>query len=60
LLHKYCKEGAFIVTYFWVPKQKREKKNCWKKTKNNSSEKRMSKHPENGKTLVEEVQKYKD
>jgi hypothetical protein len=28
--------------------------------KNNSNEKRMSKHPENGQKLVEEVQKYKD
>jgi hypothetical protein len=28
--------------------------------KNNSSEKRMSKRPENGQKLVEEVQKYKD
>jgi hypothetical protein len=31
-----------------------------KSKKNNSSEKRMLERPENGKNLVEEVQKYKD
>ena len=30
------------------------------KSKNNSSEKRMSERPTNGQKLVEEVQKYKD
>jgi hypothetical protein len=45
-----------VVTHFWVPAQNTKKKII----KNNSSEKRMSKRPENGQKLVEEVQKYKD
>jgi hypothetical protein len=38
-------------------KYKKKSKNI---IKNNSSEKRMPKRPENGQKLVEEVQKYKD
>jgi hypothetical protein len=33
LLCRYCKEGASIGTYFWVPTQK------WKKYKKNISKK---------------------
>jgi len=57
LLCKHCKEGATVVTHFWVPAQNIKNQNI---IKNNSSEKRMSKRPENGQKLVEEVQKYKD
>jgi hypothetical protein len=39
------------------PRTKKKNQNI---IKNNSSEKRMSKSPENGQKLVEEVQKYKD
>jgi hypothetical protein len=39
---------------------KKLKKYIRKKTKKNSSEKRISKRLENGQKLVEEVQKYKD
>jgi hypothetical protein len=38
--------------------KKEEKKKIYQK--NNSSEKRMPKRPENGQILVEEVQKYND
>jgi hypothetical protein len=48
----------FVVTHFWVPAQNNKKNQNI--IKNNSSEKRMSKRPENGQKLVEEVQKYKD
>jgi hypothetical protein len=74
LLHKYCKEGASVLTHFWVPTQKR-KKIQEKYKKNivgrhpdiyiyiyiyNSNENRMSERLENGQKLVEEIQKYKD
>jgi hypothetical protein len=58
LLCKHCKEGATVVTHFLGPRTKYKKKS--KYYQNNSSEKRMSKRPENGQKLVEEVQKYKD
>jgi hypothetical protein len=47
---------------FFGPRTKKEKIKKNKKilSKNNSSEKRMSEHSENGQKLVEEVQKYKD
>jgi len=48
-----------VVTHFWVPAQNTKKK-IQNIIKNHSSEKRMSKRPENGQKLVEEVQKYKD
>jgi hypothetical protein len=51
LLRKHCKEGASVVTHFWIPtKPKKMKirkyekiyqKNIRKKSKNNRSEKRM-------------------
>jgi hypothetical protein len=33
LLRKHCKEGAYVVTYFWVPHKKMKKiqKNTHKK-----------------------------
>jgi hypothetical protein len=51
-----------VVTHFWVlaPKRKKYKKIKNILSKNNSSEKRMPEHSENGQKLVEEVQKYKD
>jgi len=63
LLCKYCKEGASVVTHFWVPAQERRKykkkyKNTKKKfnkkninniSKNYSGEKRMPERLENGK-----------
>jgi len=40
LLCKYCKEGASVVTYFWVPAQERRKyKKKYKNTKKNSIKK---------------------
>jgi hypothetical protein len=51
LLRKYCKEGASVVTHFWVPAQKtmqkKKIKKIWSEEKNNKSEKRMSERPEN-------------
>jgi hypothetical protein len=41
-------------------KENRKKKSIKIYQKNNSSEKRISKRPENGKELVEEAKKYKD
>jgi hypothetical protein len=51
LLRKHCKEGAYVVTYFWVPHKKMKKiqKNTHKKIysegKKNKSEKRMLELP---------------
>jgi len=40
LLCKYCKEGASVVTHFWVPAQERRKyKKKYKNTKKNSIKK---------------------
>jgi len=41
-------------------KKKNKKKSIKIYQKNNSSEKRISERPENGKKLVEEAKKYKD
>jgi hypothetical protein len=60
LLCKYCKEGASVVTHFWVPAQERRKynkkynkkfnkKNINNISKNFSGEKRMPERLENGK-----------
>jgi hypothetical protein len=47
LLRKHCKEGASVVTYFWVPikmrKYKKKKVYIKRNPKNNRSEKRMLK-----------------
>jgi hypothetical protein len=52
LLREHCKQGAFVVTYFWVPhkKWKKYKKNTHKKIylegiKKNKSEKTMLELP---------------
>ena len=39
MLRKYCKEGASVVTNFWVPTQKNKKiqKNTYKKIINNNN-----------------------
>jgi hypothetical protein len=56
LLCKYCKEGASIVTHFWVPRVKRRKK-----IKKIIAVKRGCQNVQkNSQKLVEEVQKYKD
>jgi hypothetical protein len=52
-----------LLSIFRSPHKKNTKvlkKYIRKKTKKNSSEKRISKRLENGQKLVEEVQKYKD
>jgi hypothetical protein len=54
LLRKHCKEGAFVVTHFWIPykkqKMKKYKKNIhikkiFRMNKKNRSEKRMLELP---------------
>jgi hypothetical protein len=60
LLRKHCKEGASVVTHFWVPTKQNEKiqKIFRRNPKNNRSEKRMLECRKMPK-LVEEIQKYK-
>jgi hypothetical protein len=48
-----------LLFIFWVL-CKKIKNIFGRKIKNNSSEKRMSKRPENSKKFIEEVKKYKD
>jgi hypothetical protein len=50
----------YVVIYFWIPSQKREKKKIVGRKKNiyiYSSEKRTHEHLENAQGLVEKVQK---
>jgi phage terminase large subunit-like protein len=47
LLRKHCIEEASVVTYFWVPTQKKIQKNIYSEgiQKNNRSEKMMLERP---------------
>jgi hypothetical protein len=47
LLRKHCKEGASVVTYFWVPHKKYKKIHIKKyiRKEKNRSEKRMLELP---------------